>query len=221
MLEDFSAYVVGKFPDYWRTKEKQGIDYYRVVADAAGSHYLRADVVKAGSSMFRRVQWDIKKYPVLEWRWRGRLLPERGNGKRRSTNDNVVAIYVVFPFRWVIPGWSLPDTLKYAWSTTLPVGTEFSNGANRNKVFVLRQGSEQLGEWVVEQRNIYRDYKRRYRKRKVPDPIAIGVITDADNTKSQAAGDYDYFKIIAAAEIGEEMVDKDADVDKSLEGESW
>jgi hypothetical protein len=192
LIDDFSTYAVGKFPEVWRPKGENGRPFY-LMAEENGHKYLKVDALHDGTSVFRPVEWDIQKYPILEWVWRPRLLPKDGNEKKQSTNDCSVAIYVVFPIHW-----GVPDTLKYTWSTTLPVGTEFYNGMfNKNKTRVLRSGSQNLGQWHVERRNILADYNRRF-DHQPSNPIGIGVITDADNTGSESAGDYAYFKMIAA-----------------------
>lgn len=194
LLEDFSHAQLDQFPTDWHPKGENGRRFY-TVAQAGGRKYLKVDAVLDGTSVFRELKWDVKKYPVLEWCWRGRLLPKNGYEKRQSTNDVTVGLYVVYPIRTFIP-----DTLKYNWSTTLPVGTEFYNGfAGKNKIHVVESGDVNLGKWVIERRNVLEEYKRRF-DREPSNPLGIGVITDADNTKSASSGDYAYFKALTLEE---------------------
>ena len=190
ILDDFSDSTVDEFPLGWMSRKESSIPFYNVAQEKDGKKYLHAEAKKAGGSIFLRAQWDIKKYPILEWRWRPLILPIGGMEKKQRTNDATLGVYIIFPLRLFIP-----DSLKYSWSTTLPVGTVFSNGFSRNKIEILRSGPKRVGEWVVERRNIYQDYVERF-KRRPEGPIAIGLITDADDTKSHSAGDYDYFKVM-------------------------
>jgi hypothetical protein len=62
-------------------------------------------------------------------------------------------------------------------------------------VRVLRSGRAGRGEWRQERVNVLEDYQRLFDTGDTPRPAGIAVLTDADDTKSSAAGDYADFKI--------------------------
>lgn len=194
LIEDFSGdQVVGEFPHGWRAKTNNGKYFYRI-GEQNGRNFLQVDAIKDATWIGRPVEWDIEHYPILEWMWRSRILPKDGNETKSSRNDCTVAISVIFPIRFIIP-----DTMKYTWSTTLPIGTEFSNGGGKNKIRIVRSGAEHVGEWLVERRNLAEDYQRRF-SRKARNPVGIAVITDADDTYSTSSGDYAYFRLLSLEE---------------------
>jgi hypothetical protein len=47
---------------------------------------------------------------------------------------------------------------------------------------------------VEERVNVLEDYRARFKETEVPAPSGIAVLTDADDTKSRAAGDYARFQ---------------------------
>jgi len=74
----------------------------------------------------------------------------------------------------------------------VPVGTTLSTA--RTPAIVLRVGPATDGNWVTESVNVRRDYERLHggapgRAR------GIAVLTDADQTRSRAVGDYGEFRV--------------------------
>jgi hypothetical protein len=59
----------------------------------------------------------------------------------------------------------------------------------------LRTGAEKLGQWVDEQVNVREDYRKYFGGSDVPRPAGIAVLTDSDDTKSTARGDYASFRV--------------------------
>ena len=60
----------------------------------------------------------------------------------------------------------------------------------KTKIIVLQNGSTPLNQWVAEEVNVYEDYGRVFQKE--PDEVrAVGILTDADDTSSEAMADYD------------------------------
>ena len=55
-----------------------------------------------------------------------------------------------------------------------------------------RKGRDRLPAWVAERVNVRDDYKRVF-SAPAPEITAIGIMSDADNTKSYAEADYDDF----------------------------
>ena len=51
------------------------------------------------------------------------------------------------------------------------------------------------GQWVEERVNVLEDYKRFFKEADIPRPAGIAVLTDSDDTKSQAQGDYANFRV--------------------------
>jgi hypothetical protein len=177
----------GKFPAGWSSPDKENMGRVYWVREEGGHKFLRADAKGISVPIGCEKAWGLEEFPVLHWRWRAMAFPEGTNEREKSRNDNVLSLYVV------LGGWPIPRFIKYIWSDTLPVGTIFDSPlSGRTKVFVIRSGRSSAGKWVSEERNVLADYRRVFGEReKNPSAKGILLLTDSDNTGTQAVGDYD------------------------------
>jgi hypothetical protein len=78
----------------------------------------------------------------------------------------------------------------YIWENRAPVGRVIDNlHTSRIKMIVADSGAGNLGHWRSETRNVYEDYRRAFGED--PPPIrSIGIMTDSDNTGSDAEAYY-------------------------------
>ena len=195
IIDDFDNADLGGFPQAWkawRGDDDLARNLYSI-QEENGNRYLHA--ADDGSSIIirRRVsEWDANEYPVLSWRWRAAVLPKDGDERIGSRNDSSVAVYVVLDQNFV----GVPKTLKYVWSTTVPVGTHYRReGIGRPHVIVLQSGEEKLGQWVEESVDVYADYVRIFGKKPPRKAVGIGILTDGNATGSDSKGDYDDFVV--------------------------
>ena len=195
MIDDFDSSDPGGFPltwKAWRGDDDLARNMY-TIREENGNRYLHA--ADDGSSIIIRKElreWDANEYPVLTWRWRARVLPEGGDERIGSRNDSSVAVYVVLDQNFV----GVPKTLKYVWSTTLPVGTHHRrDGIGRPHVIVLESGKEKLGKWVEESVDVCADYVRIFGDKPPRKAVGIGILTDGNATGTESRGDYDDFVI--------------------------
>jgi Protein of unknown function (DUF3047) len=81
-------------------------------------------------------------------------------------------------------------TLVYAWSTQAPTESVVNNPrSDRIRKIVVDTGSAQTQRWRHHRRNVVADYRKAFGE----EPgrlIAVGVFTDADNTRSKARAWY-------------------------------
>ena len=187
---DFDEKDVGKFPSGWKAKEDEGRSVYIVQKDTTGV-FLHADSKGNSHTIGYELSLDLADYPYLEFCWRAKVLPPGGDEREKKTNDSVLGVYVIFE------GGIIPRSVKYIWSTTLPVGTvTHSPYSKRTQMVVIESGREKIGEWIVERVDVLKDYKRLFGKKKVPPVKGVGILTDSDNTSSCAVGDYLYIKFV-------------------------
>jgi hypothetical protein len=185
VVVDYRDAVVGEFPKDWQPRDDAARATYRVVAEA-DLRFVRGTAEGTGSQMGREFAWDAAKEPVLSWRWRPRVFPTGADERDSSRNDSSLAVYAVF-------GTSpMTKAVKYIWSRVVPVGTTLSTG--RAPAIVLRVGQPSDEGWVTESVNVRRDYERLYEA--APGQArGVAVLTDADQTKSRAVGDYGEFRV--------------------------
>ncbi len=184
VVEDFTKAPVGEFPPDWKGRKDAAKEIYRV-QEEQGLRFLRAMARNQGIQAARELDWDVQAYPVLAWLWRPREFPRGADERRPKTNDSVLAVYAVFPHSPVSA-----KTLKYVWSAVVPRGTHLSHTKGLTQLTVLRTGPAGQDEWVEERVNVPADYKKYFGGEDVPKPAGIAVLTDSDDTKSTAWGDY-------------------------------
>ena len=87
-----------------------------------------------------------------------------------------------------------PKAVKYIWSERVPVGTHLTSNMGLTQVRVLRSGAPDDRQWVEERVNVREDFKKYFSESETPKPAGIAVLTDSDDTKSSAQGDYRAFR---------------------------
>ena len=195
VIDDFEDIPVGGFPDEWKAWRGDDEDARNLysIQEENGNRYLQAH--DDGTSIIIRKkmkEWNPREHRFLSWRWRARALPENGDERIGSLNDSAVAVYVVLDQNF----FRIPKTLKYVWSTTLPVGMRHRrDGIGRPNVIVLQSGPKKLGQWVYVSVNVYDDFVRTFGREPPDHAVGIGVLTDGNATRSNAEGDYDDFVI--------------------------
>lgn len=189
LIENFTSFANKKITeDDWKSRNGDPNAVYKVTVEG-NNHFLHADDKGSSVQLFRKKGWDLKKNPVFSWRWRVTEFPTKSDEKN-GLNDSAAGVYVVFPNRWFVP-----ESIKYIWSDVLPVGTVIMRH-DHFPMLVIRSGQADKGKWVTEERNVFEDYKKLFDGRSPSSPVAFGMLTDANDTKSQAIADYDDFKAI-------------------------
>jgi hypothetical protein len=193
LIEDFDGYEAGVPPYHWKLPHKKSrtlqdlprvldrdVDYFEIV-EQGGSKRVRA-YTKDESTQIMRLngdgyQWDLRTHPRLSWQWQARQLPAGAREDKSKYNDAGAALYVTFDSKdWL----GRPRSIKYTYSSTLPVGTTARYGALR--VIVAASGADGYGDWVRVERDVLADYQRLF-DREPPDlPAAIMLWGDSDDT---------------------------------------
>ena len=188
-IEDFARARAGGFPPGWQPREDEGKRLYTVVEEP-GRRFLRAVVRGFGIQAARPHEWDLAAYPVLTWSWRVREFPRGADERAAATNDSAVAVYMLVAYSRFVG----PRALKYVWSEKVPADTHLSSTHGLTQVRVLRSGADRQGEWVEERVDLLADWRKFFKEGGTPRPAGIAVLTDSDDTRSSAQGDYAAFR---------------------------
>jgi hypothetical protein len=89
--------------------------------------------------------------------------------------------------------------VKYIWSERVRAGTHLTSNNGLTQVRVLRTGPASGNGWTEERVNVLEDYRKYFGDKGTPKPDGIAVLTDADDTRSSAAGDYANFRACAGS----------------------
>jgi hypothetical protein len=183
---DYKDSTPGSFPAAWQPRNDDARQTYKVVSEG-GLTFVRATADRTGSQMGREFEWDVSAYPVLSWQWRPRTFPPGSDERDSGKSDSALSVYAVFGQSSMVT-----RAVKYLWSRTVPVGTTL--GSSRARAIVLRTGRAPGDEWVTEAVNVRQDYERLY-KEAPGQARGVAVLTDADQTKTKAVGDYGPFSV--------------------------
>lgn len=196
-LEDFGGAAPGQFPSGWQVRKDEGREVY-TVGEEPGRRFLRAVSRGLGIQAAREVKgWDLGARPVLTWSWRPRHFPRDADERESSRNDSVLAVYLLVEHSRIRG----PKAVKYVWSARVPSGTRLTSNYGLTHVRVLQTGMPTGDGWVEERVNVLEDFRRAFDEKGTPEPAGIGVLTDADDTSSVAAGDYANFRACSAAGV--------------------
>jgi DUF3047 family protein len=195
-LEDFKKSGVGEFPADWKPRKDAGREVYKV-AEEGGLRFLRAVSKGLGIQAARETKsWDLAARPVLAWSWRPRQFPKNADEREPSRNDSAASVYMLVEHSKITG----PKAVKYIWSERVPVGTHLTSNNGLTQVRVLRSGPPGGDGWTHERVNVLADFRKYFEEKGTPTPAGIAVLTDADDTKSVAAGDYANVRACGAAE---------------------
>ena len=178
---------------------------YRLVATSEGT-VLEGNADRSASGLYRRIRIDPKSHPVVEWRWNV-AQPVRGADARIPSREDSPARLVIsfhgdikrldFQERITLrlykglTGQTLPYAmLMYIWAGNLPAETTIpSDHTAKIQMIVMPGDAGQVGQWVAFRRNVLEDYRRVFGE-DPSDIVAVGVMTDSDDTGQQARALY-------------------------------
>jgi hypothetical protein len=179
---------------------------YTVIQE--GDNYIvKAESHASASGLYKGLDLDPKVYRIISWRWKVDNILTKGDARRKEGDDYPARVYVAFQYDarnatlWertsygaykLIYGEYPPKrVINYIWDNRLPKGTAIDNAyTDQAKMIAVESGAENVGRWVLEERNLYADYKRLFGA-EPPRIAGIAVMTDTDNTGESAVAYYD------------------------------
>lgn len=142
----------------------------------------------------RGIKVDIREFPYLNWRWKTARLPEGGDVRKTQTDDQAMQFYVAFTPTG-FPATLNTPVLGYIWDNEAPkdwTGRSTQIGGGKLRYLVVRNNTDELGQWYTEKRNIYDDYRKLFKDIKggAPPGLTHGVQfhINSQNTASEAEG---------------------------------
>ena len=178
----------------WQEKSFRGHTSY-IKDNLDGRIVLRARAAGSASGLYRRLPDEVAGLPVLTWSWKIRQTLAAENPYRKEGEDYVARVYLVFPGRFF---WQT-RALVYVWSDKLPVGTMIPSPYTGNvAVIAVESGNRHAGSWRQEARNYRQDFQAFFHD-PPPLPKAVAIMTDTDNTGSEAVAWYGEIGFSSAA----------------------
>ncbi|MFQ5678363.1 MAG: DUF3047 domain-containing protein [Gemmatimonadota bacterium] len=199
VLEDFEASPIGELPVgwSWRARDDDKPKPYRV-REENGNRYLEATDRGESVILAKDIKWDLNEYPYVSFRWRARRIPKGGDERFDEKVDSAAGVY--FVYRRKMLG-LIPESVKYVWSSTLPVGSATRRqGKGRPWMVVAESGEEHLGEWRTYVFDLRAAYEKTFGGKPPKRPLGIAILSDANSTRSRAYADYDDIRALRTAD---------------------
>lgn len=170
----------------WAEKNFYGQTQYSVV-ERNGDKVLLAESNNSASALYKKIRIDLEKTPYLNWSWL--VVKHLGDIQERQKegDDYPARVYVVISggvFFWKT------RAINYVWSSNQPAGSIWPNAYTDNaQMIALESGSDFLGQWRTEKRNIRTDLRQQFGEDlRYIDGIAV--MSDTDNSHGQALSYY-------------------------------
>ena len=199
-----AAKAGGPFPESWEPLTFEKIEKHTEysLVDDGGTVAVKAVSRGSASGLVRAVDIDPMRYPVIEWRWKVENILEKGDVTRKEGDDYPARLYITFRYdpakvgfferakyeaiRLTRGEYPPMGAITYIWESKSPVGTVVPNPyTDRVMMIVLQSGSEEVGRWVGESRNLVEDYRKAFGG-EPPRISGVALMTDTDNTKESA-----------------------------------
>ena len=182
VIADFSTWMAKGIPPGWELKVKSGKAAFDLKRDG-DIPALHLKSVNSSFSLQGGASVDVKRYPVLSWKWKVTQLPTDGDFRRSRNDDQAAQLFLAF---------TKTKAIVYIWDTTAPQGLMESTSPvpfMTVKVVVVRSGPAELGKWLTETRNVYEDYKKFYGE----DPPAVSGMRFQINSQHTGTTAESYF----------------------------
>ena len=188
---------------------------YAVVKEGDRPAVLRATADRSASLYVAPLKPALRTPMVLSWEWKTEALIAGADSRDKSREDAPLRLLVAFDGDVA----TLPDAerkrfdraknlagrnvpyavLMYIWTDQVPVGTVIPSAhTSQVKMLAVASGPADLGRWQSLQRDVAEDYRKAYGAE--PGPVlAVGVMTDTDNTGAKAVATYADIRISCAS----------------------
>lgn len=159
---------------------------YRLVHDD-GVQVLEAACLAASSGWLWRETVNLRRTPVLAWRWKLGELPQGASEREKAGDDFAARVYVVLDGGWA--PWRT-RSLVYVWARQEPVGAAWPSAyTSQAQVLALRSGAAPAGQWRQERRDLRADF-RQYLGLDTETVDGVAVMTDCDDGGGRARAWY-------------------------------
>ena len=179
----------------------------------AGRQVVYAESENSASMLRRAVRVEPTSLGSVKFSWQVKQLIKAADLTDRDADDSPVRLILafdgdharlslrnrlMFELAHAVTGETPPfATLMYVWENKAPTETVIHSGrTDRIRKIVLESGQGNLGDWRHYERDVAADFRKTFGE----DPgalIAVGLMTDSDNTQSSAQAWYGEVRLVA------------------------
>jgi len=191
-ITDFpSAEMQNGAPSGWALETFKGkADLWLTPGNPGYTLHMKSDP-ESSFGIRRAFTVNPEEYPFLNWKWMVHELPDGGDIRNSSTDDQAIQVYLIFRET----GWPVnlnTPILGYIWDSEPPRNTVATSPrlfAGNIRYVVLRNKEDGLKEWHTEKRNILEDFKSIFPDIDGGAPreiVSVAFFINSHHTKSQA-----------------------------------
>lgn len=170
----------------WKQVKFGEVTDYQIIHENSNG-CLQAAAKGTASAFATKVEILPAAEMMIHWRWKISGCPTNGSEDKLATFDHTARVFVAFD-TFIGP----PKTINYVWANQLKTNSVFDHpSSSRSKFMVLESGNGKAGEWLVEQRDLKKDWQALFKTDAMPKIVGVGVFTDSDGTKTSVTGWYD------------------------------
>lgn len=204
----------GTIPPPWKVERiDQRVPPTRyALRDWDGVPAVEAHASKSMALLVRPLAIDLRITPILCWQWRIDAPVAAADMSRKAGDDYAARVYLTFAvpaeqlslatraklgLARTLYGNQLPDAaLNYIWDNRHAVETLQDNAyTDRARMLVLRSGAASAGRWVVERRNVQKDFDLAFGN--IHGRLnALALASDTDNTGAEAHAGFADFRFV-------------------------
>ena len=192
---DWGRFVVSPFA---------GKSDYRLV-ESGTEVVLEGRADGSASGFYRRIRIDPLRHPLIEWRWRVLQTPPELDPRVPARDDSPARVIVAFhgdkarldigerfalSLYKALTGEKMPYAIiMYSWASDAPVGTITASIPTAKIQTIVVEKGNGAGGWHELKRNVLEDYRQAFGEEPW-DIVAVGVMTDASNTREKASAQF-------------------------------
>lgn len=171
----------------WEEHIFKGHTHYDLSGDGL-EKTLIAKCDTTASALYRKINIDLEKTPILHWSWRVDAVYPDLLDTTKSGDDYAARIYVVYAPSSVMP-WRT-KAIDYVWSNSQALHSAWPNAfTDQAMMIALRSGQPTRQAWVSESRNVRDDF-RKYFNVDMTVINGVAIMTDCDNANRPMTGYY-------------------------------
>lgn len=179
-------------------------DYRLLLID--GRKAVEAHSQGGASGLIHALDADPLQFPWLSWQWRVDHVLEGSDVTTKAGDDCAARVYVAFRFdernkSWwerfkhgtkrFFAGHEIPGSaIVYVWANGVEVGSIVASPYTKHlKLIAVQSGNKMTKQWLSQRRNIVQDYRLAFGTA-TPEIMGIAIMTDTDNTGTEATAYY-------------------------------
>jgi len=157
------------------------------IRDSSGERFLRIEGRGTAAWFVRALEpAESPKRGQLTWRWRVPIAPLGADVRKRDRDDSALRVFVVFDHRSFIS--RVPRTIFYTVTEPSLSGYQARSAQSGDLMIVGISASAPDMQWNRTTRDPIADY-RAFWNAEPPRILAIGILQDAEQTKSAVVAD--------------------------------